>query len=103
MADDNDVEDALDMSLKAGENEERQVVEVRSRRNGKNREKIPLARIERRSLDGGEPSQRGEGHLLYSSLFILGLFQFYIRQACSVLISDSVVGKVNQNNYKYVL
>ena len=59
MAEDTDVEDALDMSLKAGENEERQIVEVRSGRNGGNRGKIPLARIERRSLDRGEPVQRG--------------------------------------------
>ena len=60
MAEDTDVEDALDMSLKAGENEERQIVEVRSGRNGGNGGKIPLARIERRSLDGGEQLTRGE-------------------------------------------
>ena len=57
MAEDTDVEDALDMSLKAGENEERQIVEVRSGRNGENRGKIPLARIERRSLGGGQENQ----------------------------------------------
>ena len=59
MAEDNDVEDALDMSLKVGENES--VVEMRKQRNAVNGEKIPLARIERRSLDGGEAAaQRGE-------------------------------------------
>ena len=72
MADneDNDVEDALDMSLKAEENERQiTVVEVRSPRIQGNREKIPLARIERRSLDGGESVQRGEGRLLSSLSF----------------------------------
>ena len=47
MANDNDVEDALDMSLKIGDNERQiSVVEVRKGRNG---EKIPLARIEDRA------------------------------------------------------
>ena len=59
MENDSDVEDALDMSLKIGENERQ--MKVRSGANGFNRGKIPLARIERRSLDGGELAQRGEG------------------------------------------
>ena len=58
MENDSDVEDALDMSLKLGENERQ--VKMRRGANGFNRGKIPLARIERRSLDGGEAVQRGE-------------------------------------------
>ena len=59
MENDSDVEDALDMSLKLGENEKQ--IKVRTGANAVNRGKIPLARIERRSLDGGEPAaQRGE-------------------------------------------
>ena len=55
MADDNDVEDALDMSLKVGENEE--IV----RRVGRNGGKIPLAKIERRSLDESRESEAQRG------------------------------------------
>ena len=63
MENDGDVEDALDMSLKLGENEKQ--IKVRTGANAVNRGKIPLARIERRSLDGGDGVQRGEGSLLY--------------------------------------
>ena len=62
MENDGDVEDALDMSLKLGENERH--IKVRSGANAVNRGKIPLARIERKSLDGPEV-QKGERHLLY--------------------------------------
>ena len=75
MENDSDVEDALDMSLKIGENERQ--MKVRSGANGFNRGKIPLARIERRSLDGGELAQRGEGQLLYfTKNFPQTLYQF---------------------------
>ena len=84
MANDNDVEDALDMSLKIGDNERQiNVVEVRKGRNG---EKIPLARIEdqakiedrarieRRSLDCRESvPQRGELKVLDFEVFALEL------------------------------
>ena len=63
MANNSDEEDALDMSLKLGARQ----LGVKEAEAG-NRRKIPLARIERRSLgggEGGETVQKGEGYVYH--------------------------------------
>ena len=67
MANNSDEEDALDMSLKLGDRQ-LGVRESRSQAEAGNRRKIPLARIERRSLgggEGGETVQKGEGYVYH--------------------------------------
>ena len=59
MANNSDEEDALDMSLKLGDRQ-LGVRESRSQAEAGNRRKIPLARIERRSLGGGEGGETGQ-------------------------------------------
>ena len=68
MANNSDEEDALDMSLKLGD-QQLGARESRSQAEAGNRRKIPLARIERRSLggggEGGETVQKGEGYVYH--------------------------------------